>query len=588
MPIDMAPPSANIQGYQIAPPQSVDPLQTLAQMGELRQQALKNQAGQMELQQQQLLLQDQQAMRQAMQQWDGKNPDDLFDGMREAGVSPTTLLDVKGKLLDQKAKLATLDKDQLANVQTRNTQAQSLLAPVADETDPAKQEPLWNQAVTSAAQQGLLRDPAGNPLTAAQALAQHPYPGTDGVDHYIKSLNLENWLTKQEKTSTIAKTNIDIGNLKRGQAIQEIQAASDPATGIPSAADYAAIRQKYPDVSLPSVPTQANIAQLAKSTVPVEKQPEFDIKSAQARLGLMGDSEWDQYLLRYAQSIHKTPATLLPDEYFAGVQKYAEDKKDPVLRANAIAQTQLALAMRQMQMNMMPTPEQAQQVANDLVNNRIAPDQLTQLLGSDRSGNFKRMVYGEAKKQDPNFNFEQASADYQYAKSPGFQNTVRFMDSAMEGLPRLLANAQKVANGGITSINQLLNAGKRQFQDVDLAKLHADVLLESDEIAKILSGGGTNSATSDAKLQAAQSLMRDEDNPQKLAGVLGEVQALIGYRRGALTKGTYLENSTPAPSGGKVAPPVGFTKQFKDGTTRAFSGKLPASDINNWTVVKVK
>lgn len=50
MPIDMAPPSSNIQGYQIASPQSVDPLQTLSQMGQLKQQAVQTQNAQMQLQ----------------------------------------------------------------------------------------------------------------------------------------------------------------------------------------------------------------------------------------------------------------------------------------------------------------------------------------------------------------------------------------------------------------------------------------------------------------------------------------------------------------------------------------------------------
>ncbi len=207
-----------------------------------------------------------------------------------------------------------------------------------------------------------------------------------------------------------------------------------------------------------------------------------------------------------------------------------------------------------MQMGQQPTPDQAKQVAGDIVAHRIAPEQLSQLFGGfgTQGQAFKRMVMVEAHKIDPNFDYEQAAAEYQLTKSPAFQNTIRYMDSVTESIPLLLDRATKLANGNIRSINSLVNAGKNQFNDVDLKKFTTDRLLVADEIAKILQGGGTGSGTSDTKLKQAGEILSATDSPAAVKGALEDVKQLIGYRRTALTRGTYFEGSKP--SGNAAAP----------------------------------
>jgi hypothetical protein len=370
---------------------------------------------------------------------------------------------------------------------------------------------------------------------------------------------------------------------RRTLAIQELSAAIDPNTGMPSNADLAALQQKYSDVMPGGSLDQTRIAQFIRSGVPIEKQPEFDINGMKAKMGVMGNSEYDQFLSRYAQSLGKTPATLTPQEGLDSFSKFAESKQDPVMRGLAIAQKNLAIALEQANL---PSQETARNMADDILNHRLAPDQIATLRGRG-NGALGRMIYDEAKKIDPSFNWEQASSEYNLARSQGFQNTVRYMDSVQESIPLVLDRAKKLANGNVRAISSLVNAGKNQFNDVDLKKFETDRALVADEIAKILQGGGTGSGTSDMKLRQAGEILKSTDSPAAIAGALGDVQQLIGYRRKALTRGTYLDKPE-ASSGGNAGGGSGADGHVirLNGKLYQYNGSGATDDLKNYTEVK--
>lgn len=228
------------------------------------------------------------------------------------------------------------------------------------------------------------------------------------------------------------------------------------------------------------------------------------------------------------------------------LQQFKETNADPEIRAAALAQKAIAASLANMQLGMVPTKEQAASVAEDLVNHRIAPEQLVSLFSTRGKEGlaFKLAVTAEAKRLDPTFNFEEASASYTLAKSQNFQNTVRYMDAALESIPRLEKTAAALGNGSFRTLNQLANAGKNQFNSQDLKRFKTDALLVGDEVAKILSGGGTGSATSDAKLKQATEIFGTSDSVPALAAAADEVNFLIGNRRRALTRGTYMEGTS--------------------------------------------
>jgi hypothetical protein len=249
------------------------------------------------------------------------------------------------------------------------------------------------------------------------------------------------------------------------------------------------------------------------------------------------------------------------------MQDFKETNADPELRAAALAQKNIAASLARMQLDQQPTPEQAAAVAEDLVNHRQSPAQVKAMFGTRgvAGQSFMLNVAAAAKKLDPSFNFEEAEAGYTLSKSTGFQNTVRYMDSTLESMPQLLKNAQALDNGNVRSINALVNAGKNQFNSIDLKKFKTDALLVGDEVAKILSGGGTGSATSDAKLKQGVDLLSSTDSPSAIAATLTEIQSLIGNRRRALTRGTYMENSAAATPGAgliSVTDPLGGVHSF--------------------------
>lgn len=269
-----------------------------------------------------------------------------------------------------------------------------------------------------------------------------------------------------------------------------------------------------------------------------------------------GDYERD-FLPAWAGNINKTVDQLTPAEKLIAQKEFRTQSQDPELAELRKSAMRTEEVLKQMQLQQQPTEDQAQQVAQDIVSHRIAPEQLSSMFGGfgQAGQNFKRMVYGKAKKIDPNFDFEQSAAEYGLVKSPGFQNTIRYMDSVQQSIPRVIQSAQQLGNGNIRFANGLANMGKDQLNNPALKKFRTDALLVGDEIAKILQGGGTGTGTSDAKLQQAATLIQSSDSPRAIATAMGEVQQLLSYRRESLTKGTYMANQgkivVTAPDGSK-------------------------------------
>lgn len=260
--------------------------------------------------------------------------------------------------------------------------------------------------------------------------------------------------------------------------------------------------------------------------------------------------EFERFFLpNFAKKLGKTPEQMTPDE---NTQAFREFKQDPEAKAAQEASRGLTDSLKQLQINQQPTPQQAQQVAQDMVAHRIAPEQMASMFGGfgQAGQNFKRMVYGEAKKLDPEFDFERAAAEYGLVKSPQFQNTIRYMDSVQNSIPLVIQRAKELGNGKIRFVNGLANMGRDQLNNPALAKFQADALLVADEVAKILQGGGTGNGTSDAKLKQAAEIIRQTDSPETLAAKLADVQQLMSFRRKSLTRGTYMENNAEGGGGG--------------------------------------
>jgi len=204
------------------PVRIASPLEAYVQYAQLRNLANQDQwqqqqieAATMENRQRQIALQDQQTLRQAFVDANG-DPDRMLALAAARGASPGALFQLRTTLLDQKTKAAALDKDTLANAQTRNDQLQSLLAPVAAESDPVKQQQAWDNAVGQAVARGLIQP---------QDAARYAYPGPEGVKTAAAQLNLEKWTLSEQQQARAeqAQTQAQLNRAKLPGAAAQAQ-----------------------------------------------------------------------------------------------------------------------------------------------------------------------------------------------------------------------------------------------------------------------------------------------------------------------------------------------------------------------------
>jgi hypothetical protein len=379
--------------------------------------------------------------------------------------------------------------------------------------------------------------------------------------------------TEESTTKTIGE--------QRGQAIAEAQAAMDPTTGIVSPSDQAAIQARYPKVKIPDLSSSAFVQQFVRSGVPAEKIPEFDINTLKSRLGIMGNDRADFFMAKYAQNLGKTVPQLSYEEYARGAQEWAHYNKDPQMEAMALAQGNLAMAMKKMQLDQMPTAEDASNIAGDIRAHRLAPDQFSIIRGRG-AGALGVMVEREMRKQDPEFNWEKASSEYNLVKSPTFQQNIRYMDYVNSSIDNVIRDAAALNNTKFRSINAMKNAAKDQLNNVDLAKFNTARTEVADSIAKVLQGGGTGSGTSDKKLEQGMGLIRDTDSLDVVRAVAGEIKSLMGNRRTELTRGTYMENAAPTGQKPTSAP---LTINM-GGKLYQYKGSGPTNDLNSYTEIR--
>jgi len=95
----------------IKPPEQPDILGQVAKVQQLQNLRQTSQENALDLQTKQRDLQDQQAMTASMQQWDGKNPDELTGLMIKNKASAKAVMGMKSAILTQKKQYSEIAKD---------------------------------------------------------------------------------------------------------------------------------------------------------------------------------------------------------------------------------------------------------------------------------------------------------------------------------------------------------------------------------------------------------------------------------------------------------------------------------------------
>ena len=199
----------------------------------LRLQALQQQTqvGGLQLQQQQQVLKDQQATSAAMQNWDGKDYNDILPLVLKNGGSAQAVIGLKKSILDQQVQVANAAKAtgqgaeaQIAATLKKNDLVNGALSPLVDPTKiPDAQLPqALTSTVQSLVQQGALDNQHAQ---AASQLLQSGDPTTirNGIQQFTNMLRAGSQITEEalkkaqtaQQQSTQAKTDAEMDYYKQ-------------------------------------------------------------------------------------------------------------------------------------------------------------------------------------------------------------------------------------------------------------------------------------------------------------------------------------------------------------------------------------
>lgn len=207
-------------------------LQNAQQNSPLEHQQLQQsvQEGQLGIQQKQQQIKDQQAMTSAMQNWDGKDYNDIIPLVVKNGGSAQAVMGLKKNILDQQTQIATAAKDNAdaanAGIMATTKKNDLVTGALSSLTDPTKvPDAQLPQALTSTVQslvqQGAL-DPQHAQAAAQLAQSGNPTAIRQGIDSFSKTL--------------MAQSQISEEALKKAQTAQsqaetdKIRASTDPTS----------------------------------------------------------------------------------------------------------------------------------------------------------------------------------------------------------------------------------------------------------------------------------------------------------------------------------------------------------------------
>jgi hypothetical protein len=147
-----------------------------------------------------------------------------------------------------------------------------------------------------------------------------------------------------------------------------------------------------------------------------------------------------------------------------------------------------------------------------------------------------------ASKLDPSYDPAKSEIQYQYSKNQATQATMTNINSLVGygdtkgSMDELIAQSGRIKRTKFPPVNSAEMASIIAGGNSEAAAYGAVALDVSDQIAKILQGGGTGNASSDMKLRQAQASLNKSFNPQQLATTIRETKVLLGNRQAAMLK----------------------------------------------------
>jgi hypothetical protein len=135
------------------------------------------------------------------------------------------------------------------------------------------------------------------------------------------------------------------------------------------------------------------------------------------------------------------------------------------------------------------------------------------------------------------FDIAKAVGDYKFATNANTYNTLNFLnsltgrDNQSGNLGTVVAMSQALGQTKYPALNNAEQWAKISAGNPQVAAYRAALTETSDQIAKILQGGGTGSGTSDAKLRQAGNLMDKSFNADQIKDVATTLRTLLANRK---------------------------------------------------------
>jgi hypothetical protein len=340
-----------------------------------------------------------------------------------------------------------------------------------------------------------------------------------------------------------------------------------------------AAEQAQSDIGLRKSEAEKNLA-TAASMVPAEEKIREHAQDLAEK-----DKEFQARMAQANASLEVTKA--FRDTMLQLRKAEIDAKNDPNNLQNKFKMEQLKIAAERAKAAVKTaaqTNSGQQELAQMLVNHQLAPSELPGF-GSSRAA-----IIGMAMKIDPKYNAAASDRAYAYAKASATQNTLNYLESLTGpdnnsgNLGILIKMSDAMPRTKFPPLNRPDLWAKLQSGNPDVAAYYSAVAESADQVAKILQGGTTGSATSDAKLKQANDLFNKGFNTEQMKSVASTLRTLLGNRKDALIRdnpflqqqfGGRAQSGSPSTNASDPAAPVGATDAGYDA-----NGKLVGWMVN--------
>ncbi len=553
MPIDMAPPmTGNLQGFQVAPVQSTDPLQTLSQMSQLRTQGLQQQQAQLGIQQQQLALRSNQAMMRAFAQGGGDWDKTSQLMSKDPDILPTDAMAVQQHRLQVQTQAAQLTKDKQAILGSDMDRYRGFLDGVTDQDS-------LDQANLNAAKAGVSQDvprltsfpgDADHVKAFANSLALHSQAVEEGLKGALTTeaaaKTAESTAAAGKATAETAETTLKTKQLQgqldwldklTPQGLADYVGASIDKTKYPdlfARAFNGAIKaraMRNPADLQAAIDKYAAIASEQEKTISTETDPRvLQARTDQAVATAKATAPIKIYTAAGEAAARADAAGLSDDDYNRAGEQYVRTGVMPALGRDSVTRGKIVKA--------------GNQWARD---NGLSPSDVVTM----------QAAYAGDKDSLKKF---QGQRD----------QIVSFEQTAQKNLDLFLNAAAKIPDTGVPWVNKpLRDLNANAIGSENMAAVNAARQVANNEIAKVTSGGGLSGVLSDSARHEVESYNPASATFAQTKAVAQVLKQDMANRHGSMDATLSDIKSRIGGGGTQQGPP-----QYKVGDMVTYQGKL--------------